>query len=247
MKITFIGTASGLSVLNRSHASILFDDGANSVLLDCGEGTTNSFLRQGIDTGKIDRIFISHCHPDHCSGLPLLLQYMHLIHRDNKLDIYLPVGASEAFRRFFEQVYLLNDKLTFDYNIWEYGENALIMDGGMTIKPIPNRHLEGLNTLSDHYRISIQSFSLIVSCRGKCVYYSADLKDIDDLKPPKGMDIIIVESTHISIEDAVRKAEKLNLGKVIMTHVPPELESEKAELTDKYRCEFAYDGMVMSL
>lgn len=247
MKITFIGTASGLSVLNRSHASILFNDNKTSFLLDCGEGTANSLLKNDIDTGKIDKIIISHCHPDHCAGIPILMQYMHLIERKNRLDIYLPLGTSDAFRRYFEQIYLINEKLTFNYSLWEYGENAQITDGKVVIKPAPNRHLEGLNSLANTLRISINSYSLSVNLSGKSVFYSADLKDIDDLNPAEGTNVLIVESTHISAQDAVSKAEDMKIDRVIMTHVSPEMELKKDELLAKFKCEFAYDGMTFTI
>ena len=247
MKVTFIGTSSGLSVLNRSHASIHFDDYRTSFLLDCGEGTTNSLLKNGIDTGKIGKIIISHCHPDHCAGIPILMQYLHLIKRENRLDLYLPLGTSEAFRRYFEQVYLINEKLTFDYSLWEYGENAQITVGKVVIKPIPNRHLEGPDSLASIMRISINSYSLSVGQDGKSVYYSADLKDIEDLNPPAGTSIMIVESTHLSVSDAVKKADEMKVERLIMTHISPEMELKKDELTARFKCEFAFDGMTFTI
>ena len=38
-------------------------------LIDCGEGTQQYYRRQGLKLGRLQHIFISHLHGDHCLGL----------------------------------------------------------------------------------------------------------------------------------------------------------------------------------
>ena len=232
---------------NRSHASILVENGGSGTLIDCGEGAVQSLLKQSIDPHHIDRIVISHTHPDHCSGIPLLMQYMHLTEREENLLIHLPLGVGTAFKRYFQQVYLLNEKLTFDYTIWEYGEGAKIISEGLLIEPIPNRHLEGLEKLAGEYRIAVPSFSLVFSHAGKSVYYSADLMDAEDLNPPSKVDLMIVEITHISIADALKKAAEKGIKRVILTHIPPEMEGVSIPSHKGVKAELAGDGMVLDI
>ncbi len=74
MQLIFLGTASGTPSIERnvSALALRFDDG-HCWIFDCGEGTQHRLLQSSIRPGRIDRIFISHVHGDHCYGLPGLL------------------------------------------------------------------------------------------------------------------------------------------------------------------------------
>ena len=242
MKLTFIGTSSGLSVIDRSHASLLVEAGNRQILLDCGEGTTRSLLKLGFDPGLIEEIIISHTHPDHCAGIPTLMQYMHLIGRKSPLSIRLPQGISPAFETYFRQLYLLNEKLTFDYELNEYAQGVIYMHNDVSLEAIPNLHLSHLFTLSRQYGISIASFSLIIRESGKTTYYSADLQSAADLNPPEKADLMIVESTHIKIEDAFATAFAKNIKRIIFTHIGPDIDTDTLDI-NTIPAEYAHDGM----
>lgn len=242
MILTFIGTASGLSVLDRSHASILLQNGEQNLLLDCGEGTVRSLLSLELDPRKIGSIFISHTHPDHCAGIPIFMQYCHLTGREGDLELFLPQGTGESFKKYFRQLYLLNEKLTFDYTLCEYSAGKLVEDEKFFLEAIPNRHLSALRDYADTFGISIASCSFVVREGASVVYYSADLMDTGDLDPPDQTDVMIVESTHITVENALKIARKKGIPKIVFTHIPPEL-----EICDEVRggveIRFASEGM----
>ena len=242
MRLTFIGTSSGLTVIDRSHACIYLEIGDKKLLLDCGEGTTRSLLKLGFDPSDIDLIIISHTHPDHCAGIPTLMQYMHLIGRKSPLSISIPQGISPAFETYFRQLYLLNEKLTFDYELNEYAQGVIYMHNDVSLEAIPNLHLFNLFTLSRQYGISIASYSLIIRESSKTVYYSADLQSAADLNPPEKADLMIVESTHIKIEDALAIASAKNIKRIIFTHIGPEIDTDTLDI-NTIPAEYAHDGM----
>ena len=242
MKITFIGTASGLSVTDRAHASLLIETGAHYFLIDCGEGAVRSLLMQNIDPNDISAIVISHTHPDHCAGIPTLMQYMHLTEREKPLNIYLPKGVSSAFRKYFDQLYLLNEKLTFDYRMNDYTEGLFWRGDNLSIEAVPNLHLEHYSEYVERYRISAASFSFVFVEGAQSIYYSADLKGMVDLKPPSRADLMIVECTHIGVEEALKLAADKGIKRVIFTHIPPEMDTTNRSF-EGITGEFAYDGM----
>lgn len=73
--LTFLGTSSGVPTLYRNISSycLSWSDGA-VWMFDCGESTQHQLLRcQNVSVGKIEKIFITHMHGDHCWGLPGLM------------------------------------------------------------------------------------------------------------------------------------------------------------------------------
>lgn len=93
IEITFLGTVSGIPSKQRSHPAIVleyFEEGKDTLLFDCGEGTQLQLMKSGISFMKIDKIFITHWHADHFAGLIPLLQTMNLEKRKKELKIFAP-------------------------------------------------------------------------------------------------------------------------------------------------------------
>ena len=59
-------------------------------LFDCGEGTQVSLKMLDLHWKKIDKIFISHMHADHVTGLPGILMLSSQVDRTTPLTIYGP-------------------------------------------------------------------------------------------------------------------------------------------------------------
>ena len=90
MKIRILGTSSGMPSLEKHLSAIHVQTSKHSLLLDSGEGCTRQLLKYNISPENLDAIFISHYHPDHVSGIFMLLQRMYLAKRSKELSIFLP-------------------------------------------------------------------------------------------------------------------------------------------------------------
>ncbi|MBI2546975.1 MAG: ribonuclease Z [Candidatus Aenigmarchaeota archaeon] len=93
LKITFLGTVSGIPTKDRNHSAIIFEyfsDIKSTLLFDCGEGTQKQLMMSGISFMDVDNIFISHWHADHFAGLIPLIQTMNMEKRKKELTIYGP-------------------------------------------------------------------------------------------------------------------------------------------------------------
>ena len=91
--ITIFGTTAGVPTKERAHSAIYlnYDDGGRfCCLFDCGEGTQRQFMRAGLSMMKIDDIFITHWHGDHCLGLPGMVDTMGFEDRKRPLKVYAP-------------------------------------------------------------------------------------------------------------------------------------------------------------
>jgi len=93
IEITFLGTVSGIPSKNRNHPAIIleyYEEGKDTLLFDCGEGTQRQLMSSGISFMDVDKIFISHWHADHFAGLIGLIQTMNLEKRKKELKIFGP-------------------------------------------------------------------------------------------------------------------------------------------------------------
>ncbi|MBD3380518.1 MAG: MBL fold metallo-hydrolase [Candidatus Omnitrophica bacterium] len=114
ISVTVLGTTAGVPTRTRAHSSLYvsYDDGEEECLLfDCGEGTQRQLMTAGLNMMKIDNIFITHWHGDHCLGLPGLVDTMGFEGRERPLDIFAP----EAKR--------VGKCLSFSYSIGGYRVN----------------------------------------------------------------------------------------------------------------------------
>lgn len=68
----------------------------HALLVDCGEGTQIAAQKAGLSLKPVDKIFITHLHADHISGLPGLLLTMGNMGRTEPLSIIGPVGTERV-------------------------------------------------------------------------------------------------------------------------------------------------------
>ncbi len=181
--MTVIGCSSGMPSGKSSASCYLLEGGGRKYLLDCGDGSASAFVRLGIDPNIISHIFISHMHPDHCMGLPLLVQMMYLQKRISPLEIFLPREAEDGFKRLFYMTYLFFEKLGFEISFRGIEKGFTFSDGNISISFFQNSHLFGnkeyilRRTLPNR----MQCYSMIIEAGGKKLVYSADIGSIDDL------------------------------------------------------------------
>jgi ribonuclease Z len=94
-RIHILGSSAAIPTSTRFTTSQLINFRSKYFLVDCSEGVQIQLRRLQLPLMKIDHIFISHLHGDHCLGLPGLIFTMHLLGRKKKLHIYSPPGLRD--------------------------------------------------------------------------------------------------------------------------------------------------------
>lgn len=98
MKAIFLGTSGGIPTPRRSLPSVCLLREGEMMLFDCGEGTQMRIMRRNIGFARLSKIFISHIHGDHLSGLPGLLMTLNLLGHQTPITIYGPPEIEQFIR-----------------------------------------------------------------------------------------------------------------------------------------------------
>src|SRR5574341_798394 len=232
-ELLFLGTASGLPVANKFSSAIFLSANGKSFLLDCGEGVSNAILKHKLPFQEIEAIFITHTHPDHCAGLLLLLQLMHVNKRQKPLTIYLPEEAIDPIIRYLWSCYLFPEFVSFQYHLHKLDQNTNYSSDSLFIDAHPNTHLRYYQkVISDNiYLNQMQCYSLTVQAGEKKIVYSSDLGAIADLENiAHDADLLIVEGLHVQAEELFAKTAEWKVKQTILTHFLPGLEKKEKGL-----------------
>lgn len=108
-RIVFLGTANAVSYPDHENSHLVFEGQEETILVDCVGNPLNRLRKAGIDIHQITSVVITHFHPDHVSGLPLLLMNMWLLGREKQLDLY---GLNHSLDRVKKMMEL------FDWSSW---------------------------------------------------------------------------------------------------------------------------------
>ena len=88
-----LGTASALPTEARHLSALAVERKGRVLLFDCGEGTQYRLMEADLLRVRVDAIFVTHLHGDHCYGLPGLLSTLALQQRDDPVTLVLPSGG----------------------------------------------------------------------------------------------------------------------------------------------------------
>jgi ribonuclease BN (tRNA processing enzyme) len=255
-KVTIIGSASGMPVVSRAHASFVLEMESGSYLFDVGEGCASSLLRCGVDHGRIFAAFITHMHPDHSIGLPMLLQMMHLSGRELPLAVYLPSEAVSATKSYLSALYVFLEKLPFELQLEPIRPNPIYRDDQLVVSAYQNRHLEGYGELIAQHNLSnqMECYSLVIMADGRRLVYSGDVAgtaDLEDLLSPR--DVLISECMHMDPQALMVLLAEKQVSRAILTHLPVELEGKEPyllQIAQKHGVKdvlVAHDGLSLPL
>lgn len=137
MDIWTIGTSSAVPTRDRGLPANMINYKGERILFDCGEGTQRKLMTDKLGLMKINRIFISHWHADHFSGLLGLIQTMEMEGREHPLYIYGPPRTEEFTERILDTGYF---NRSYDIFVEDIVEGDVIAGEGYEVKPFEVEH-----------------------------------------------------------------------------------------------------------
>lgn len=137
MRVIFLGTSGGIPTPRRSLPSVAVLLEGEMILFDCGEGAQSQIMRKGLGFGRLTKIFITHLHGDHLSGLMGLLMTLTLLERTAPLDVYGPPELQPFFKSLIGDIKL---HTRFDLSVRAAAPGVVAREDGYHIEAAPVLH-----------------------------------------------------------------------------------------------------------
>lgn len=139
-ELHILGCGSALPTTRHFPTSQIVNVRDKLFMIDCGEGAQLQFRKSRLKFSRLNTIFISHLHGDHCFGLLGLISTLNLLGRTAELHIYSPKGLEELM---IPMLSFFNHQVTYKVLFHEFetkAESLIYEDRSITVTTIPLRH-----------------------------------------------------------------------------------------------------------
>lgn len=211
MKVTVIGHWGGFPKVGEATSGYLIQHDNFNLLLECGSGVVSS-LQKVLDLSKLDAVLITHYHCDHCCDVGPLQYARQIKTQLGEINTPLPIYAPEG--EFFK---LLKWE-DYTYGV-SFNETSILNIGPFEISFIKNQH-------------PVEAYSIKIKCENKIFSYTSDTSYFQELESFfYESDLLIAECSfyadmdgskagHLNSTQAGMLAEKSNVKKLVLTHLP---------------------------
>lgn len=139
-ELHILGCGSALPTTRHVSTSQVLNVRDKLFMIDCGEGTQLQLRKLHLKFSRLNHVFISHLHGDHCFGLLGLISTFGLLGRTATLHIHAPKGIEALFAPMLN---FFCNHLPYKVLFREFETNEPKMihtDRSLTVTTIPLRH-----------------------------------------------------------------------------------------------------------
>ncbi len=253
MKLTVLGSGTGVPHPARSSSGYWLETSGGNILLDCSAPVPLRMAQEGLDWPNLDAIWISHFHMDHCGGIgPLLAGTKHtaqLKGRKKPLSIFGPKGLKRL-------VSAVND--VNNYKLFEqpFPLEIVEVEAAEEFEIVPGA--TGVAMATPH---TAESHAIHIRDNDqKTVVYSSDTAFSEVISAfANRVDLLILECTyirdkvakkHLELAEAIFLIRKAAPKRTMLTHFYPEWDDvdfheEVAKLSSGLDVIEAVDGLTV--
>jgi ribonuclease Z len=217
-KLVILGSSNAISDEDHENTHLVVVGTERKVLVDCALNSISRLRRVGVDFNDLTDLILTHFHPDHVSGVPLLLMNMWLMGRQRSINIY---GLQHTMSRMESMLGL------FGWSEWPdffpVAFHPLPADEMTTVIDCDDFHV---------YSSPVQHFIPTIGLRfefkrsHKVLAYSCDTEPCEQvIRLAEGADILLHEASgpqpgHSSAMQAGDIARQAEVGSLYLIHYP---------------------------
>ncbi|MEI5906473.1 MBL fold metallo-hydrolase [Bacillus spongiae] len=213
MKLTIIGHWGGYPAKNEASSGYLIQNKGFNLLIDCGSGVLSA-LQNILLPEELDAVVISHYHPDHVADIGVLQHALLIGKHSGKHNKTLPIyGHMESANGFRSLSY---KDITKGH---AYFEQQPFNIGPFTINTLRTNH-------------PVPCFAMRIQTGQQSLVFTADSAFQDSFVSfSESTDLLLCEANffkgmngkaagHMTSEEAGVLAQKANVKKLVLTHLP---------------------------
>ena len=139
-KIHILGCGSALPTLQHNASSQIVEIRGKMFMVDCAEGTQIQLRRSKINFQRVQAVFISHMHGDHCFGLIGMISTFGLMGRTSRLAVCGPEALGPVLDMLMKT--FCNDySFEVRFHAVDTTKNVVVYeDRSLTVETIPLQH-----------------------------------------------------------------------------------------------------------
>ncbi|MEG1916048.1 MAG: ribonuclease Z [Muribaculaceae bacterium] len=138
-QINILGCGSATTTLQHNPSCQVLNIRDNLFMIDCGEGSQVQMRKMQLKFTRLNHIFISHLHGDHCFGLPGLISTMGLLGKSGTVVIHIFKDGAEQFGNLFSY-FCREMPFKIEFDIITMTKKVIYEDDGITVTTIPLKH-----------------------------------------------------------------------------------------------------------
>ena len=222
MLLTVLGCSGSVPGPASPASGYLVRTGHASLVLDLGNGSFGA-LQRHLDPFDLDALILSHLHPDHCadvSAMTVYRRYHPTRPRRRPLPLHGPSQLADRLVAAYavDPIERARTDLSDVYDFRPFAGPAQIGDAEMRTALVAH---------------PCEAYALRVSHQGRTLVYSGDTGPCQSLvELASGADVLLAEASwpdspdnprgvHLSGRDAGHAAAAADVGRLLITHVPP--------------------------
>ena len=138
-QLNILGCGSAIPTARHNPSAQILDIRDNLFMIDCGEGAQLTMRKMRLKYNRLNHIFISHLHGDHCFGLIGLLSSMALQEKAGSVTIHIFEEGAELFD---QQLKFFCRDIPFEikFNVIKPQRATIFESHAITIETIPLFH-----------------------------------------------------------------------------------------------------------
>lgn len=139
-QINILGCGSATPSMKHLPSSQIIDFRNNLFMIDCGECAQLTMRRMKLKFSRLNHIFISHLHGDHCFGLLGLISTLALHEKQSALTIHIHAEGAKLFKQMVD-FFCRDLPFELNFNIIEQGKTQMLFENNsLTVTAFPLYH-----------------------------------------------------------------------------------------------------------